>query len=203
MCERACYEHAACYACACNCSNAAKKGKVHSTSVRLGVAPRGDPEVCERHSNLINTLKRKISTNSNIVVRLEGGDFAVGEAAGKPYKLDKQATAASEIIRKGDWVVDMYEYEQSSNSSSTYKLGTEACSEPLVLCGSAKGCYKRHKAKYKLVHVREPVGFVLQPARRGRKRARTASASVDNRLAYTMPGSGSVQATIVQNLNVV
>ena len=110
-------------------------------------------------------------------------------------------TAASEIIRKGDWVVDMYEYEQSSNSSSTYKLGTEACSEPLVLCGSAKSCYKRHKAKYKLVHVREPVGFVLQPARRGRKRARTASASVDNRLAYTMPGS--VQATIMQNLNVV
>ena len=37
--------------------------------------------------------------------------------------------------------------------------------------------------------------------RRGRKRARTASASVDNRLAYTMPGS--VQATIMQNLNVV
>ena len=137
VCERACYEHAAC-------------GPLH---------------------NLIDKLKRKISTNSNIVVRMEGGDFAIGKAAGKPYKLDKQTTAASEIIRKGDWVVGMYEYEQSSNSSSTYKLGTEACSEPLVLCGSAKGCYKRHKAKYKLVHVREPVGFVLQPARRGRKRA--------------------------------
>ena len=35
----------------------------------------------------------------------------------------------------------------------------------------------------------------------GIEAVRTASASVDNRLAYTMPGS--VQATIMQNLNVV
>ena len=68
--------------------------------------------------------------------------------------------------------------------------------------GDSEKCHRCVKKSGRLPQeAREPVGFVLQPARRGRKRARTASASVDNRLAYTMPGS--VQATIVQNLNVV
>ena len=48
----------------------------------------------------------------------------MGKAAGKPHQLAAASQKGSEYLKKDTWVVEMYQYKESS---STLLLGKERC----------------------------------------------------------------------------